>query len=54
MIRLFLGATGLVLCLRLIIKSDDALSQGLALLFVPIFVFYTHKAIEKIKEEDSK
>jgi hypothetical protein len=54
MIRLFLGAAGLGLCFKLFLKSEDVLSQGLALLFIPIFAFYVYKAAEKIKEEDQK
>ena len=51
MIRLLLGGSGFVLCLKLFVKSDDITSQLIAFLFLPIFAVYTHKAIEKIKEE---
>ena len=54
MIRLFLGGAGLGLCIKLFLKSDDVLSQMIALLFIPIFVVYVHKAIGKIKEEVKK
>jgi hypothetical protein len=54
MIRLFLGGSGLILCLRLFLKSDDTLSQSLALLFIPIFTVYVFKAMEEIKEKDDK
>jgi hypothetical protein len=50
MIRLLLGGSGLVLCLKLFIKSDDVASQLIALLFLPIFVVYVYKAVEKNKE----
>lgn len=54
MIRLFLGSAGLGLALKLFLKSEDTVSQGIALLFVPIFVTYIYKAVEKIKKESQK
>jgi hypothetical protein len=51
MIRLLLGGSGLVLCLKLFAKSDDVTSQLIAFLFLPIFAAYVYKAIEKNKEE---
>jgi ABC-type phosphate transport system permease subunit len=51
MIRLFLGGAGLGLCIKLFIKSDDFVSQTLALLFVPIFIVYIREAISKISSE---
>jgi hypothetical protein len=51
MIRLLLGGSGLVLSLKLFVKSQDQASQLIALLFLPIFVFYVYKALEEIKEE---
>lgn len=54
MIRLFLGAAGLGLCFKLFIKSEDALSEMIAFLFMPIFITYIYKAVEKIKEDEHK
>jgi hypothetical protein len=54
MIRLFLGSAGLGLAFKLFLKSDDTVSQGLALLFIPLFATYIYKAAEKIKKESEK
>jgi hypothetical protein len=54
MIRLFLGGAGLGLSFKLFLKADDTVTQGLALLFIPIFATYIYKAIEKIKQEQEK
>ena len=52
MARLFLGGTGLILCLKLFMKSDDFVSQTIGLLFVPIFFVYIKEVINKISSED--
>lgn len=52
MIRLFLGGAGLGLCLKLFIKSDDFLTQTLALFLAPIFIIYLKASIDKIQSED--
>ena len=54
MIRLFLGGAGLGLSFKLFLKADDVLTQGLALLFIPMFATYVYKAVEKIKQEQEK
>lgn len=51
MIRLLMGGSGIIVSLKIFVKSDDAASQLIALLFLPIFATYTYKAIEKIKQE---
>lgn len=51
MIRLFLGAAGLGLSLKMFIKADDFLTQTLMLFMMPMFFMYIKMAIDKINSE---